>query len=1438
MSFKEQKNVQISRIQSAAIRMAGLALILSLFSSDARSQSDWYLTNSNLRGVVPFGTYQFDEIDNVNLGNGALNVRLPLFTRRGRGLDDGRSVFYSSKLWVIQPSYNPITQQVVAYWYPSVSRGAGRFDLAAHNGGSIDYKEEFYPCEVSSPGGPFPSRIRSNFVYTSEGGGTHRFPNRDVFVDGPPGVVCENFDTTDYNVGDSDSGVMELDTSQEPYVVRSKNGVRQLLYGAIVDTNGNFIDGNGDTLKRVYPFENQVLSMQDSDGGSATFTFVVTNVSVSSQFPSTECGPNLSFSQFNNPIPLVSSLTMPNGRAYLFSYASSGELIRIDLPSGGYLRYEYVTKPLFDNGMQGAGCGLDSRRVWKRHVSADGAIESEKTWEYEYERDPSTAEYTTTVTDPSGNVAVHKFMWDGIHQLESTISGLRKVVNTWSADLGPVQSNQDGSIDLDHRDHRITISQVTLLDVVPNQVSRTETVYDGYSEGGYNKSRVNVVESREYDYSGELKRKTTFAYLHDENILYKHRHVLDRATRRTIYQGESDKKTETLFKYDTTPIEATSGVIQHDYTNYGSGFSIRGNLTEIHNWLDTTPAWLVTTNWYDDLGNVVRTQDPGLHSTYFSYIDSWAVSPCQPHEGQAQGAAFLTRTTNALNQFTQSSYYPCTSLTASTTDANNRTSLYSYDRMDRIKRINFPDAGVRDYYYSDIDLSAVHRGVVTVFPNGVTLPLRSRVYTRIQSSPSILEKVEATVLDKLGRVSMVGTSNASYTDWTRTEYDGKGRVWRVSNPISLSGTPDVPNATSFNVWTTTTYDGLDRVTQVQAQDNQLLTTSYDGDTATVTDQALNKRFSQVDALGRLVKVREPNELTGSLESGYHDTSYTYDVVDNLVGVIQGEQTRTFLYDSIGRLKQETNPESGLTRYEYDSDSNLIWKEDARLVRINYNNHDVLHRVGNIAYTDSTPTLTFGYDSDLSSNSKGRITSRAENGLGTETYQYDTMGRISQLKRTFDGEYTLTGDYTYNLIGGVIEIANPETWTPPFKTKYTNDNAGRQITYQMDFGAPPVNVVNNYTFVYGANTQETTTFANGTEETVIYNGRLQPVSRVVYNTNITPPEKLMDFSYSFDPVGQSKNNGNVYSINDNVISGKNQTFTYDYLNRIKTAMSSDWSMIFHYDRYGNRHTQTGTGTAPSKNLSFDPLTNRVIGYGYDSAGNLTQDLAHTYQYDAENRIKTVDLGNTAIYAYDGRGNRVKRAIASETRYYFFDAMGKPFTERLAGIWFVTSNMFLNGKQVAIDGLRYIHSDHRGTPRIIVDPNAYVQTRDWYYPFGEQISIPANSFKYRFTGKERDSESGLDYFGARHYANSLARFVSVDPKASDRNTFENPQRLNRYSYTLNNPLRYVDSDGQEPKNAGWYERVRAYLSSYFDSKNSVRDENTTVTLPTRLGFNGTR
>jgi RHS repeat-associated protein len=133
----------------------------------------------------------------------------------------------------------------------------------------------------------------------------------------------------------------------------------------------------------------------------------------------------------------------------------------------------------------------------------------------------------------------------------------------------------------------------------------------------------------------------------------------------------------------------------------------------------------------------------------------------------------------------------------------------------------------------------------------------------------------------------------------------------------------------------------------------------------------------------------------------------------------------------------------------------------------------------------------------------------------------------------------------------------------------------------------------------------------------------------------------------------------------------------------------------------------------------------------------------------------------------------------------------------------SEVYLNGRHVATSGgdLKFVHTDWLGTTRYSVDYHPGTSTNGVFtlwpasctgLPFGDGLSCTGYSSSLHFTGQERDSESGLDNFGARYDSSSMGRFMSPDPLLNSGRPWE-PQSWNRYAYALNNPLNIIDPTG---------------------------------------------
>ncbi|HSR66507.1 MAG TPA: hypothetical protein VLU25_01070, partial [Acidobacteriota bacterium] len=198
-------------------------ILLWLSCGPLWAQSDAYVSNHNLRGVVPFGSYQFESVDSVNLGTGSLEVNIPLFERAGRGLDHRGALTYSSKIWTSEfyDPPGPVTQGISM----QLTTTARTFKVLGSKG-ELQWRDSTQVCSAS----PFIQvLIRSNFTYTTAGGATIRFPNRVVRQ--LDAGVC-NLTSGSYTPGTSESGVMKLETPSAAgldYVLTFKDGSKAIL---------------------------------------------------------------------------------------------------------------------------------------------------------------------------------------------------------------------------------------------------------------------------------------------------------------------------------------------------------------------------------------------------------------------------------------------------------------------------------------------------------------------------------------------------------------------------------------------------------------------------------------------------------------------------------------------------------------------------------------------------------------------------------------------------------------------------------------------------------------------------------------------------------------------------------------------------------------------------------------------------------------------------------------------------------------------------------------------------------------------------------------------------------------------------------------------------------------------------------------------------------
>jgi RHS repeat-associated protein len=1392
------------------------------------------------------GTQAYDPYggtrENINLGNGNLNLQIPLISLPGRnGHNLSLALRYDSKIWNPHSEFDPDTGQTFYYWdFNDPGDGA-----AAGWGFNI-------PVLMSSPIQPYTTNpnyhCQGAFILITGDGSKHAFYPTTLgsgvrtacyFVNSQGQIIQEP--QLDIPIASAyDSSFFLLDTSNaSDFVVRAKDGTTihfpvasgSALASKIEDTNGNIITIPGiqqvtDSLGRIVSFSSggssTQISYKDSAGTPRTITLSFTTQTLTPTF-SLPAGSNPG----SFPSSMLTSITLPNNLSWTFQYNTYGELTKITYPTGGYARYDYAAfsswVQVLPNTSGNPSFAADFREVTAKYLCrlATGSCSPSTTPEDVTTYTP-TVDATKTnnqymdVVSPLGDRTRHQFSYltstSGFSNFYSMRELFRYHYQGQNTLLRTVQTDYTQESNGITTNASLPIRETTSLnDVSPALMTKTEWDYSGVAD--------DVSEKREYAFGsgavGALVRTTDYTWLavnpiNSQDYTSNAIHILNRKASEQVKDSGGNMFAQTQYEYDNYASDQKhapllpSGAVQHD-SAFGTSYTIRGVLTSSSHWRNTDGTWLATYNQFDDAGNLLKTIDPGTHTTSFGYSDSWNDATCSPTGGSA--AAYRTSATNALSQTATSKFNSCSGTIASTTDLNGQIVSSTYDLMGRMTQTNFPDGGQTNRTF-----------------NESTLPRGISATTKITSASN---GVGTANVDGLGRVVQPQlNSDPQGVVYTDTTFDALERKSTVSNPYRST------SESTYGI-TTYQYDALSRITKVIPPDGSSsannVSTTYSGNCSTATDQAGKKRMVCSDGLGRMTQVFEPN----SSGSFVNETDYQYDVLNNLLCVHQrGTDTtadkactdgtvpatwrpRTFTYNSLSQLLTTTNPESGTITYTYDVDGNVLTKLDARGITTTFY-YDALHRLTKKTFSDTTPQVTYWYDGQTVTGCSPTLTATYPIGrrtamcdaAGWEAWSFDVMGRVLTERRSTNAVIKTTS-YTYNLDGSLATATYPTGRT----ITYTTNAAGHPVS-AVDT-ANSINYATNASYgAYGA----MTSMKNGASvySTFLFNTRLQPCWLYVTTTSSGAPTTctqtgvatgaVQDFKYDFG-FGVS-DNGNVNGLINNRNTARTQTFTFDELNRLKTALtqattgSQCFGLDYSYDIWGNLTATTLDSARPS--CSWTILTNGIsslnrltnTGFSYDSAGNVLTDGSFTYIWDAESQLKTA-AGVT--YTYDGDGRRVQK---SNGKLYWYGATGDILDETDASGNLTNEYVYFAGKRIArrdpSSNVYYYFADHLGSSRVITQANGTVCYDADYDPFGKEVVVtntcPQN---YKFNGKERDTETNLDDFGARYYSSQFGRWTSPDwsgaPSTVPYAELINPQSFNLYAYVHNNPVTLADLDG---------------------------------------------
>ena len=612
---------------------------------------------------------------------------------------------------------------------------------------------------------------------------------------------------------------------------------------------------------------------------------------------------------------------------------------------------------------------------------------------------------------------------------------------------------------------------------------------------------------------------------------------------------------------------------------------------------------------------------------------------------------------------------------------------------------------------------------------------------------------------------------------------------------------------------------------------------------TVDDEKGIRTATVFDAYGRMVHAIADSAGTDAATRN-NRTSFVYDALDRLTSTtMPGGGTSRYAYDTLGRMTSRHHPDAdGPVRYKYDDSGRIRFSQDARqraagTGKVTYTVYDAFGRVTRVGeasatFTSLDPESAYSFERDSTSwrsrmtyddgdaadndavagggpnYAQGRLTKVEENtdaDAATEViheYAYDHLGNVRVKQVEIDG---LTGNktftYVHDLAGRVTRLIYPDG----SQARYAYDGAGR-LSRVWD--------------VHGKTLAAYTHTAAGNIDThVVGHGAGDGIVTGAYTYNAR--DWVTDLNYAgtfrsaltYDPAGNVTRQ--VYRHGST--TSKTADYAYDGLHRL-TGFDLDGgasTRSYRYDRNGDmtRMTKNGAGVRYYYNPRSRP--NRmdwVIGatgssvkrFLYNENGWMTARGTDTVTYDY--RGLTTGYGS-ARYLMDPDRRRVKKTVGTVTTYYLRGADGAVLAE-YSGQTQSARYVYAGGRRIARvagSGTRYYLADHLSSTRALVDEAGAVTAAYDYWPYGKILaSSGTDATHFRFTGHERDAESGLDYMLARSYAYDVGRFLRPDPMQDAY------PGISPYAYANNNPLKYVDPDGNKLRFAPG---VSAEFKSYF-------------------------
>jgi RHS repeat-associated protein len=658
--------------------------------------------------------------------------------------------------------------------------------------------------------------------------------------------------------------------------------------------------------------------------------------------------------------------------------------------------------------------------------------------------------------------------------------------------------------------------------------------------------------------------------------------------------------------------------------------------------------------------------------------------------------------------------------------------------------------------------------------------------------------------DGLGNITQVRRLDKSGKELTKASYvyNGLGEMLRAND---ADGNP-----------LTVEYDKLGRRTKLTSADIGSKQWWYDaaGNVTAEADSELVKQGKRIqyeyDGLNRVVKINYPYSEATVYEYGEYRESGREDNAAGRVTKVRDETgSIEYKYGKLGQAEQETRiikllplssgkSKSAVMKYASDYLGRMqeITYPDGEVVRYGYGYGGQIKSVkGERKNTEFDYVTTIGYD-----EYGQRVYIKYGNGTESE-YSYDPYRRW------------LAGLDTKNTAAGQVQ-----------DMKYTFDAVGNVMGYENSARGYTTKQDYSYDGLYQL------TGVNGTSRSHPYGGGEE--YRTAYKQD-----------YSFNRIGNMTSKVSEESVSNTNRIGAELNYALDYNYYPGTHKAERiGTRYYDYDLNGNISVEREGGhavTAEADRAYYNEGDRYWAEYGFGlvkpKAGDADDGVyQRNYRWNERNLLsETVDGTYTVQYRYGADGQRALKFTANSGRStVYFNKMWQTSDARVD--WVQSKHIYLNEDRIATkynsegnentsaekERTYYYHSDHLGSAQVVTNWRGQIHERLEYTPYGELWidwkggTALEDTTPFRFTGKEMDAETGFYYYGARYLDPKTSRWISADPALGDyvpsapindeakkrngnlpgQGGVFNYVNLHVYHYAGNNPVKYIDPDGE--------------------------------------------